>query len=135
MKLVLQEAIGDGWSKRITGATKATSAQMLAMMKMTACTKHLVGSVSLKNAAKSLLLTFLSWFAGPTTCAAHMQNAAFITSDGLAVTQLHAASVIQVPPSAVARDLAYPEQGKVYERCFTGATQFRISASPERRKR
>ena len=108
---------------------------MQASMNTTAWTKRLRGRLTRKSAMQSLLLTFLSWFAGPTTSAAHIQNASFMTSDCPRVTQLQTASVIHVPPSAVSKVRVNPQHGKVYERCFTETTHIRINASPERRKR
>ena len=127
--------IGDGGRIKSAGAVKAGNAQKEAMMKTSAWTKRLRGRLTRKSAMQSLLLTFLSWFAGPTACAAHMQNPSFMTPDSLPVTQLQTASVIDVPPSAVSEDRVNPKLGNFQERCFTGARHYRITASPERRKR
>lgn len=127
--------IDDGSSRKAMGTAKPRNAQMQASMNTSAWTKRLRGRLTRKSAMQSLLLTFLSWFAGPTACAAHMQNASFMTSDGLAVTQSQKVSGIHVAPSAVSKDRVNPQHGKVHECCFTGAAHFRITASPGRRKR
>lgn len=98
-------------------------------------TKGLCGRLTLKRAMQSLLLTFLSWFAGPTPCAANMQNGSFVAIVGLPVTQSQRPSGIHAQESAGPEDRGNPQQhGKIYERCFTRMILSRIGESPERRK-